>query len=240
MAGGLLFLLLAHGACARPAASETPSIHVLFIGNSLTFYHDLPKMVAELAAAAGERPLRHESETPGGCTFEKHWQDGKAVAKIGSRQWDYVVLQDQSQAALVRKASMFEYGKKLAARARHQGAEPIFYMTWALENRPQDQQTITQAYTQLAYELRAKLAPVGNAWQAARRANPRLELYERDKKHPSATGTYLAACVIFATIYQHSPVGLPGAIGGLSDDAARPLQQTAWDAVQNERAVKSR
>src|SRR5690242_8900445 len=69
-------------------------IHVLFIGNSFTYYHDLPKMIAELAKAGKQRPLHYERETPGGCTLEKHWKDGKALAKIQSRKWDFVVLQD--------------------------------------------------------------------------------------------------------------------------------------------------
>lgn len=61
-------------------------ISVLFIGNSLTYNNDLPKMVAALVKADKQRPLYHERETPGGCTFEKHWKDGKALAKIQSRK----------------------------------------------------------------------------------------------------------------------------------------------------------
>ena len=96
--------LLGFGATAQPHAGQSKDeIHVLFIGNSLTYYHDLPKMIAELAKAGKQPPLRHERETPGGCTFEKHWKDGKALAKIQSRKWDYVVLQDQSQAPLLRR-----------------------------------------------------------------------------------------------------------------------------------------
>ncbi len=71
------------------ATEPKPEIRVLFIGNSFTFYHDLPKMVAELAEAGEQRPLHFDSETPGGYTLEKHWQDGKAVAKIQSGRWDY-------------------------------------------------------------------------------------------------------------------------------------------------------
>src|SRR5437660_1590968 len=87
-------------------------INVLFIGNSLTYYNDLPKMVAALAKADKQRPLHHERETPGGCTFEKHWKDGKALAKIQSRKWDYVVLQDNSQGPLTKRDSMFDHAKK--------------------------------------------------------------------------------------------------------------------------------
>src|SRR6476659_6912106 len=87
-------------------------IHILFIGNSLTYYNDLPKMVAALAKADKQRPLYYERETPGGCTFEKHWKDGKALAKIQARKWDFVILQDHSQGPLKQREAMFDYGRK--------------------------------------------------------------------------------------------------------------------------------
>ena len=220
-----------------PAAQpqDAPSkdeISVLFIGNSFTYCHDLPKMVAELAKASKQTKLVYERETPGGCTLEKHWKDGKALAKIQSRKWDFVVLQDHSQAALLKRDSMFDYGKKLDAEIKKQGAKTILYMTWALQNKPDDQPAISKAYLDLSKELKAKIAPVGNAWEAAIKADGKLVLHEKDKKHPNSTGTYLAACVFYATIYGKSPEGLPGSFGKLKDEEARPLQVIAWKMVQ--------
>jgi len=210
-------------------------ISVLFIGNSLTYGNDLPKMVAELAKAGKQRPIYHERETPGGCTFEKHWKDGKALAKIRSRKWDYVVLQDNSQGPLKMRESMFDHGKKLDAEIKKQGAKTILYMTWASQNKPEDQATISKAYLDLAAELKSQIAPVGNAWEAALKADKKLALHTGDKKHPTATGTYLAACVFYATIYGKSPEGLPGSIGKLTDEEAIPLQVNAWKTVQAEK-----
>jgi hypothetical protein len=218
---------------ARPRDGQSKDeIHVLFIGNSLTFVNDLPKMVAELAKAGKQRPLCHEQETPGGCTLEKHWKDGKALAKIRSRKWDFVVLQDYSQRPLQKRDAMFDYGKKLDAEIRKNGAKTILYMTWALQNKPGDQPTISKAYLDLSEELKSQIAPVGNAWAMALQADQRLVLHQPDAKHPQATGTYLAACVFYATIYGKSPEGLPGSIGKLTNSEARPLQVIAWKAVQ--------
>ena len=233
---GLLSVLLLLGHSAHVAQAQAKDeIHVLFIGNSFTYYHDLPKMVAELAKAGGQRPLRYERETPGGCTFEKHWKDGKALAKIQSRKWDYVVLQDHSQAAFKQREAMFEYSKKFDVEIKKQGAKTILYMTWALQNKLDTQPTITKAYQELGKELKAQIAPVGNAWEAALVAHKKLGLHEKDQKHPNTTGTYLAACVFYATIYGKSPEGLPGKIGGLTDEQARPLQAIAWKTVQTSR-----
>ena len=69
-----LFVLLGlFAAVAQPQdAKSKDEIQVLFIGNSLTYYHDLPKMIAELAKAGDQRPMHYEREAPGGCTLEKH------------------------------------------------------------------------------------------------------------------------------------------------------------------------
>ena len=127
---------------------------------------------------------------------------------------------------------MIEYGKKFDAEIKKQRAKTILYETWALQNKPEQQTAISKAYEGLARELNARLAPVGNAWQMALRSDPKLVLHDTDHKHPSATGTYLAACVFYATIFGKSPEGLPGRIGGLTGGEAQRLQAIAWKSVQ--------
>ena len=156
----------------------------------------------------------------------------KAVKRIESGHWDFVVLQDQSQVPLLRRDSMFEYGKKFDAEIKKQRAKTILYETWALQNKPEQQTAISKAYEGLSKELNARLAPVGNAWQTALGSDKNLVLHDKDQKHPNATGTYLAACVFYATIYGKSPEGLPGRIGGLTNDEAKRLQAIAWKSVQ--------
>lgn len=233
----ILFVFLR--AVAHPRADEpNAGLHVLFIGNSLTYKNDLPKMIAELAKAGVQGPLAYERETPGGCTLEKHWRDGKALAKIQSRKWDFVVLQEHSHAPLQQREAMFEYGKKFDAEIKKSGAKTILYMTWANKNEPENQAAISKAYEELAQDLNAELAPVGNAWKAALAANQHLTLHVIDQKHPNAAGTYLAACVFYATLYGKSPEGLPGKIGGLTDKDARPLQAIAWKTVEKSAAAR--
>lgn len=87
----------------------------------------------------------------------------------------------------------------------------------------------------MSTELKSQIAPVGNAWEAALKADKKLVLHTSDKKHPTATGTYLAACVFYATIYGKSPEGLPGSIGKLADEEARAMQAIGWKTVQAEK-----
>src|SRR5262249_44695220 len=100
------------------------------------------------------------------------------------------------------------------------------------QNKPEEQATLAKSYLDLAKELKAMVAPAGNAWEVAFKADDKLVLHEKDKSHPNITGSYLAACVFYATIYSKSPEGLPGSIGKLTDEQARPLQAIAWKTVQ--------
>jgi hypothetical protein len=231
----VLVLLAAAPALAR---DEPKPVRVLFIGNSYTYVNDLPKMLADLAKAGNQRPLVHERETPGGCSLEKHWKDGKAVAKITGGNWDYVVLQEQSLRPLTDRKLMFESAVKLDEEIRKKNAKTLLYQTWARQDSPELQTDLSKAYLDLGKELKAGVVPVGMAWEKALKNDPKLTLHSADKSHPSKAGTYLAACVFYGVLYGKSPEGLPGAIGGLSDEEARKLQVIAWKTVQEMGAGK--
>jgi len=224
---------LAHLVAAPLQAGDTPKpVRVLFIGNSYTYVNDLPKMLAALARAGNQRPVVYERETPGGYTLEKHWKDGKAVKKIAAAKWDYVVLQEQSLRPLRDRPRMFEYAAKLDSAIKKQQARTLLFQTWARQDAPQQQADLSKAYLDLGQELKGRVAPVGMAWERAFKDDPKLVLHGADKSHPGKAGTYLTACVFYATIFGNSPEGLPGEIGGLSDAEARRLQVIACQTVR--------
>ena len=60
-----------------------------------------------------------------------------------------------------------------------------------------------------------------------------------DFVHPNIQGTYLATCVIYATILDKSPIGLPyvpSEQGGVTEEEAVFLQRIAWETVQDYKA----
>ena len=63
------------------------------------------------------------------------------------------------------------------------------------------QKRINQTYSNLAEENQALIAPIGKVWERVRSENPTIELYA-DESHPNLTGTYLIACVFYATFFQ--------------------------------------
>jgi hypothetical protein len=72
------------------------TIKALFIGNSYTYYNNLPQLTANIALSLGDT-LTFDSNTIGGYTFEQHSTNTTTITKITAQPWDYVILQEQSQ-----------------------------------------------------------------------------------------------------------------------------------------------
>ena len=107
-------------------------------------------------------------------------------------------------------------------------------MTWGRENNPsypyyEHQKLTIDAYNTMANTFDTKVAPVGVAWKKVRDDNDAIHLYDSDGTHPSYSGSYLAACVFYATIFNKSPVGLTYT-GSLTPLQAQYLQLKAFAA----------
>jgi hypothetical protein len=204
---------------------------VLFIGNSFTARNDLPGMVAELASAAGTR-LEHRLISAGGASLRMHWNKGEALRAIRAGGYDYVVLQEQSTLPVKNAQRMHENVRLFDVEIRGAGARTALYMTWARRHAPESQSAITDAYASVGQEIGATVVPAGVAWERFLRAHDRPVLHDRDGSHPTPAGTYLAACVFFATLFGRTPVGLPASVDGLTPADAKLMQRTAWATVK--------
>jgi hypothetical protein len=210
-------------AIAGPQASHTT--RVLFIGNSYTYFNNLPEIFAKLAEAGHKGRVEVSTVAPGGWRLKDHWEKGTALQLLDAEKWDFVVLQDQSTLGIaywvegkdhVNSDAIFRpYAEKWAAAVHARGAMPVFFLTWAGKNAPEDQAALNYAYARAAKDTGSFISPVGIAWETLRREKPNIGLfYEGHGSHPSPAGSYLAACVLYATIFHQSPLGLPPKIIG--------------------------
>jgi prepilin-type N-terminal cleavage/methylation domain-containing protein len=223
----------------RPDTRKTP-IRILYIGNSYTAVNDLPAMVTALSASAkNQPPVQYDTQFVGGATLELHWQQGTALQKIREGNWDFVVLQEQSLRPILDRPAMQEYARRFAAEIHNQGAVPLFFLSWARQATPGLQGAYNSAYLGVAAGDQGEVAPAGMAWMAALQDNPQRVLYAADGSHPSAVGSYLAACTFYGAIFCQSPEGLTGQINSgqaqvsLSTAEAQSLQRIAWASVKN-------
>jgi hypothetical protein len=227
-----LILLLCAALLALPACdvlTGQATTHILFIGNSYTIYNGgIDRQLAGLAPAARTKLI-----AVGGYTLENHWQEGNALQSIQKGGWDYVVLQEQSQRPVIEQPQFLEFAKDFDAEIRKSGAQTVLLMTW---ERPDSVvQGVTTTNLQIAYnligaKLGAKVAPAGLAFAQALRQRPDLSLYSQDG-HPTMYGTYLAACVLYATIFGQSPVGNAYADRSISPELRDFFQRIAAETL---------
>ena len=113
------------------------------------------------------------------------------------------------------------------------------YAVWPLATRQFDFDRVNESYTLAATDVNGMLFPVGEAWRAAWRRNPNLELYAPDGLHPSIRGSYIGALVIASMLLDRSPIGMParltlrnGATLTIPAAQAAILQQAAAEAIE--------
>src|SRR5690554_730517 len=90
-----LFLTLSFFVITIFSFSQTEK-KVLFIGNSYTSANNLPSLISSLAQADGN-PVLTEAHIPGGSQLNQHAVNSTVLDLIASKDWGYVVIQEQSQ-----------------------------------------------------------------------------------------------------------------------------------------------
>jgi len=238
---GLLLSGCAPAAAPTCGAESSSCLRVLFLGNSYTYVNDLPGTFAQLAQA-GSHQVETGMVANGGEMLGEHVASSETKDRLASQKWSYVVLQEQSDTPAFesgRTQQMYPAARSLVAMVTPTGATPIFFMTWAhrdgepsggLPGYESMQVQIDDAYITIADELAVPVAPVGYTWFVVRRQHPEIGLWQDDGSHPNQAGTYLAACVFYATIYRQSPEGLTYR-GGVSEAVASTLQAAAAHEV---------
>ena len=78
-------------------ARDTDSLRVLWVGNSYTYYNDMPSTVRQIAATQKVK-LSCTRFLKGGERLSGHLKNQKLLDAIAAGGWDYVILQEQSSA----------------------------------------------------------------------------------------------------------------------------------------------
>lgn len=230
---------------------------VLFLGNSYTAVNDLPSMVKDLAEAGGH-DLYVDKNTPGGYTLafpsNGHLYNQTSLDKIAAENWDYVVLQEQSQYPVIeyyRNNYTFPGARELDSiiELNNNCTQTMFYMTWGRKYGGQQcingycsvdfvdyahmQDSLATAYLWMSNDLGTPVAPAGMAWKKSivEYGDP-VDLFSGDGSHPSMAGSYLTACTFYTAIFHESPVGL-SYTAGLDEDVVAHLQSVASETVFN-------
>lgn len=175
-------------------------LRILFIGNSHTYYNDMPELVRQRAEEDGFDcdvvMLAHP-----GWYLEQHAAEPDVSFNIRRGHYDYVVLQEHSHPfGPVEK--YYSAVRKLDTMIRNSGAKTVLFLTWAKKDEPEKQPEMTAACREIAAETGALAAPVGEQWWPYMKNWPDLEMYADDGAHPSFAGSDFAAKYIWETILE--------------------------------------
>jgi len=225
----LLAAALVFGSSGASAAAPK-SLRVLFVGNSLTATNDLPAYVAGLADASG-RTLEYRTITVGGYNLEDHWHLGEARRALATKAWDYMVMQQGPSALPESQVDLRTWAIRFADEARSRGTRSALLTVWPESYRQDALPDVIQSYRRAAGAAGAELLPAGGAWQKAWRCDRRVGLYGGDGFHPSPTGTYAAALVVYGRLFR-APLRTPALeLVGLPARTSRLLQASAAKAL---------
>ena len=105
------------------------------------------------------------------------------------------------------------YVQKYSEIIRDKNAEPMLFMSWPYKNKPEMINSLRNVFINTANKNSLLLIPAGEAFYRFNLSYPEIDLYTKDLRHPSKEGTYLAAAVVFASLYGKATAGNPGIMG---------------------------
>lgn len=225
---------------------KSKKYNFLFIGNSYTHYNDMPEQIfVKILKAAGYDATVTRITKGGWYLIDSAKSTDEVGAKVDSafklRDYDFVVLQEQSTCPAATPAKFYTGVRNLAEKVRADGATPVLYGTWGrkeghsvLANNGWTNESMTwmisAAYEAIGAELGIDVAYAGLAFYDVYTNNKNINLYDEDLTHPNATGSYLAAMTIFAKITGVDPTTVDYN-ANLTDEAAAVLKEAARKAV---------
>lgn len=190
--------------------------NILFIGNSYTYFWDMPEQIfAPMAAEAGQ-DFDVRAFTRGGyflCWYaDPDNEEGRRLrAFLEGRRFDCVVLQDNSLSPLTEPGKFFSGCRDMRDLLRDQTEHFVLYATWGRKTgcetltelgmtSQEMTRFIAEQYDEAGRRLSIPVSHVGLAFEAYTAEHPEAELYYTDLHHPSPLGSTVAAQALLKTI----------------------------------------
>ena len=232
-------------------------MNILFIGNSYTYFFDLPSLFADLCRANGH-DVRVDSVTAGGrelheCLTEFHSDLnvgdplGKKISELLEEvEYDVLILQEQSClpyhnpelffAGAVGLSTIIGAWRTIlyATWGRMDGSEDLDYFGWT---RLSMTQGLYDSYCHAAQLVHGEVSPVGLCFAALVESHPEINLYDPDKSHPSYAGTCVAALSHYKTVFGEMPADVSAL--KLDGETVDKLVAIVDEVVQVEKEIES-
>lgn len=173
-------------------------LRILCIGNSHTYFNDMPLMVKRRAVEVGY-DCQVTMIAHGGWYLAQHAEEPDVRFNILYGGYDYVVLQEHAH-PFGPEDKFMEAAKKLNKIIRETACIPVIYECWAKRDEPEKQSYMNEVHQRVTAEIKALLAPVGEYWWGYMHSWSSLEMYAEDGAHASRAGSDFAAKMVWETI----------------------------------------
>ena len=174
-------------------------MRVLFIGNSHTYYNDMPYLFKQICQENGiETEVTMLARGYKGLDY--HCKEPQTRFNILYGNYDFIIFQHLQSG--FNKEVLYESVKKMKEWVNISGATPILYMTWSMKAEREKQKELTEGYKEVGEKLGIEVAEVGEVWWKFYDKYPLETIYFTDDKHASKLGSEIAAYTIFNTIFK--------------------------------------
>ena len=222
--------------------SQNPQKKILFVGNSITYFNDMPILFQDIANNKGKN-VAVQQHTVGGTGFVNHVVDANLYTLFRNNVWDAVVLQPgsgESAGASWPVNTTIQRGQVLLDSIRRYSpcAKVFLYQipygvpSPTTYNTYQTVQTqIKDSITKMADNLQLPFVPAGESARMHYTAQQDLLLHgSYNDIHPNLNGSYLVAATMFTAIFQE-PVTGTTSYGGVPQATAEYFHGIADQVV---------
>lgn len=241
-------LLFFYFIASQASIAQLPQKKVLFVGNSMTFFNEMPTIFQNIAINKGKNVVA-QMYAPGGVGFGSHVNDANVYNLFKNNVWDVVILQPGTSESggvgntvsttTARGNRLKDSIKKYSPCAKimlyeisNGIAAANLYNQYFLT-----QKQIKDSITKMADGMQIGFVPAGESARKHYTTTQDLLLHNSfGDVHPNINGSYLVAASMFAAIFQESVSGTTF-YSGVAPATAQYLQSIADDVVLNNKPL---
>ena len=192
-------------------------MRLLFLGNSHTYYNDMPFLAAELLRAGGDA-VEVAMLTRGGQSLAGHLQNEQTRFNLLYGGWDLCLAQEVTS-EFPPQEDYLRGVEAVKALCDAGGCRLALYMNFESPRDTPPLSAMRPSVLAAAERFRLPVARAGEAFARAAQVCPDIDLYGPDRHHASPAGSYLVALSVLRGVFGRDVLGLPARI----DFAGRPV-----------------
>ena len=194
---------------------------ILFIGNSFTFYWNLPSQIEKMSIERGLNWNVTHFTVPS-ATLKIHWNNPDLISLLENEIFDHIIVQEHSTNILTNadgnsKFYFDQIRSIIPVSTQIHFFSILIYPSMEQFNIDNEEYPIEKRIKEIIEGTTTKLIPVGRAFKLFQEEHPEFSLLMEDEKHPNSNGSYLASCVIFSHLSDESSVNLSKRYKGLDN-----------------------